>query len=233
MLIDRLGTGTLSNRMVRILYEVASFAYETKSHSRSTDLARDSRQAAVMNQRAVALDQQILRWYEDATTHVRHNSNSPSHDKWAQGSAIASMYRDMRTACIWNQCRSARILLHQALLQSAHHPSVLFSGELSHSQSQSVIYRTTDDILESAPFCLGDSPDAGPGGQRLPRQSLRGYFLIWSLQTVIRCPFISEDQFKATQAILRRIGQEFGITYAFSLARGEPCGMNASLSTWR
>ncbi|KUJ09759.1 uncharacterized protein LY89DRAFT_740831 [Mollisia scopiformis] len=120
---------------------------------------------------------------------------------------------------LWNKHRAARILLHQTLLDGL---DAMDSGRLSSinqdqkSISKSVIKEMADFILLSIPFSLGDVPL--PPSLNGPK-SVGGYFLVWSLQVLLRCPSVSDDQQNQAKNALLRIGRRCGLSYATIFAK--------------
>lgn len=134
------------------------------------------------------------------------------------------IYRGFWSEALWNKHRGAVITLNQALLarldavKSSHPdndsetPDVM---ALRH-KAKITIQTMIRDIFASVPFSLGDVPSHITAG--LPK-SVAGYFLVWTLKVILRCPFASEEEQHLARAALLRIGRQFGISYAVKSAQ--------------
>lgn len=124
---------------------------------------------------------------------------------------------------IWNKHRASRILLHQTLLEAfdAHQYSGPDSAletfnEEQCASSRSTIQEIADFVFASIPFSLGDVPL--PTSIKGPK-SVGGYFLVWTLQVILRCPFVSDGQRTHAKHALLRVGKQCGISYATIFAQ--------------
>jgi hypothetical protein len=134
------------------------------------------------------------------------------------------IYRGFWSETLWNKHRSIIITLNQALLARL---DVAKSGyrdedfetngmsELRYKAKREIQYMI-GDILASTAFSLGDIPSQFTVG--MPK-SVGGYFLIWTLKVILRCPVASEEQRDLARAALLRIGRQFGISYAVKSAQ--------------
>ena len=132
------------------------------------------------------------------------------------------VYRGFWSEALWNKHRAGVIVLHQALLAR------LDAARPTHGDSEAVDvaelrYRATlaiqvmiHDIFASIPFSLGDILSYKKTS--LPK-SVGGYFLVWTLMVILRCPVASEDQKNLARAALVRIGRQFGLCYAVKSAQ--------------
>lgn len=134
------------------------------------------------------------------------------------------IYRGFWSETLWNKHRSVIITLSQALLARL---------DVAKSSSRDEDFETNDiielrykvtreiqimvrDILASIAFSVGDIPSQFTVG--MPK-SVGGYFLIWTLKVILRCPVASEEQRDLARAALLRIGRQFGISYALKSAQ--------------
>lgn len=128
-------------------------------------------------------------------------------------------YSGFWTVGIWNKHRATRILLHQLLLELLQSMEEIqqranmdvCSLNYLEVKSHAIIQEMTGDILASVPFSLGE--------MSVPPKSVGGYFLVWSLQTIIRCPFASSQQHDEAIAVLERVGRQCGIRCATMIAK--------------
>jgi hypothetical protein len=124
------------------------------------------------------------------------------------------VYPSIWSAGVWNKHRATRILLHQALLENPDAAEFEHITSSNPEASLTLIRRLIGDIFDSIPFSLGDiasSSDAAP-------KSVGGYFLVWTLRVVIRCPFATAEQQREAKAFLWRVGKQCGISLAASIA---------------
>jgi len=117
--------------------------------------------------------------------------------------------------------RAARIILHQRFLEvplpmESSRLTPIYEQRAQRAVSQLIILDMTAAILASIPFSLGDIERKTKGAVPI---SIGGYFLVWSLQVILRCPFITLDQRMIARTSLERIGRECGISYATLYAR--------------
>ncbi len=120
-----------------------------------------------------------------------------------------------------SQHRAARIILHQRFLEvplptQSSREAPIYEHSAQRAVSQSIILDMTAAILASIPFSLGDMERKTKGALPI---SIGGYFLVWSLQIILRCPFITIDQRMIARTSLEKIGRECGISYATLYAR--------------
>lgn len=133
------------------------------------------------------------------------------------------IYRGFWSETLWNKHRSVIITLDQALL--ARLDAVRSDHRKPDFETSDIIelrYKVTHeiqimirDILASIAFSVGDIPSQFT--VVMPK-SVGGYFLIWTLKIILRCPVASEEQRDLARAALLRIGRQFGINYAVKSA---------------
>jgi hypothetical protein len=154
------------------------------------------------------LDDQFCQWEEDAF--VCYGARSFLQSTETQYTVYPSIW----SAGVWNKHRATRILLHQALLENPDTAEFEHMTSSNPEVSLALIRRLIGDIFDSIPFSLGDitsSSDAVP-------KSVGGYFLVWALRVVIRCPFATAEQQRKAKAFLWRVGKQCGISLAASIA---------------
>ncbi|KAH7312052.1 hypothetical protein BKA65DRAFT_159393 [Rhexocercosporidium sp. MPI-PUGE-AT-0058] len=162
------------------------------------------------------LEEELCQWNKSASISLSYqkvrsedSSNETKHDN----------YSGFWSVGVWNKHRATRILLHQLLLELFQavregQPSVNINNcslNQLRQNSQNIIQEMTGDILASVPFSLGE--------MSFPPKSVGGYFLVWSLQTIIRCPFTSLQQNHEALAMLARVGRQCGIKCATMIAK--------------
>jgi len=162
------------------------------------------------------LEEELCQWNKSASISLSYqkvrsedSSNETKRDN----------YSGFWSVGVWNKHRATRILLHQLLLELFQavregQPSVNINNcslNQLRQNSQNIIQEMTGDILASVPFSLGE--------MSFPPKSVGGYFLVWSLQTIIRCPFTSLQQNHEALAMLARVGRQCGIKCATMIAK--------------
>ncbi|PVH86275.1 hypothetical protein DL98DRAFT_11453 [Cadophora sp. DSE1049] len=160
------------------------------------------------------LEKELCDWNDAASVSMSYQR---VRSKAASASIKHDNYSGFWTLSVWNKHRATRILLHQLLLELLQavegiEDTDFFSIDQQQVDSQSVILETTADILASAPFALGE--------MSLPPKSVGGYFLVWSLQTILRCPFTTHQQHHEARAVLEKGGRQCGIKCATMIAKG-------------
>jgi hypothetical protein len=154
------------------------------------------------------LDEQFCQWEEDAF--VCYGARSSLQYTETQYSVYPSIW----SVGVWNKHRATRILLHQALLESPDAAEFDKTAPSSPEASLALVRRLIGDIFDSIPFSLGDIAschDVAP-------KSVGGYFLVWALRVVIRCPFATAEQQREAKVFLWRVGKQCGISLAASIA---------------
>ena len=186
--------------------EVNSVILADRAHSSYRDLLRGF----------TALEKDLCNWNKAASLSMSyHQVRSENH----AASIKHDNYSGFWALSIWNKHRATRILLHQLLLELYQAMGDMQKLEdvdlLSINQqqltSQAIIQEMTGDILSSAPFALGE--------MSVPPKSVGGYFLVWSLQTILRCPFTSHKEHHEARAVLEKVGRQCGIKCAVMIAQ--------------
>jgi hypothetical protein len=224
-LLELLDQSSMASRMMWMMYDVGRFIAEVKANSHHES---QSQRLCDTTLQVHKLERQFQDWFDDAHITMGFQKGSRADDSALLLLPTPDIYPDIWTASVWNKCRALRILVHKTLLEmheeTLPHPSEgdILRSEFPRSNSFSVIQGMTRDVLASVPFSFGDIPDGGFATERPAPRSLGGYFLIWSLQTVFRCPYTSPEQHSRVRTILLRIGKEFGVGYASNLVQAVP-----------
>ncbi|KAG4443538.1 hypothetical protein IFR05_001011 [Cadophora sp. M221] len=163
-----------------------------------------------------ALEEELCHWNKSALISLSYQKVEPESPSTEMRH---DSYSGFWTAGIWNKHRATRIILHQLLLELLQSIEKIQpprnidvnSLETLRLKSQDIIQEMTADILASVPFSLGE--------MSIPSKSVGGYFLVWSLQTIIRCPFTSSRQHSEALAVLERVGRQCGIRCATMIAK--------------
>jgi len=144
---------------------------------------------------AVLIDLQYQQWADSLPTPWRPRifckSGKTSADRAnAEVTSIGIpqyVYEDVYVAWASNNCRAARIHLHEVLLYCVslieRHPSTGASSYIEETriQSRMIISVMISDICASTDFCLGDINSVGDPAPTEYRMPLRGYLMIWPL----------------------------------------------------
>lgn len=209
-LINFLDLSQPSNQMCRNMQRVSQWVAEVNSEIVAGHVHSPYRDLLLV---FIDLENQLCDWNDAASV-------SMSYQRVGSEDAPATIkhdnYSGFWTLSVWNKHRATRILLHQLLLElfqavEGIEETDLFSIDQQRIDSQAVILEMTTDILASAPFSLGE--------MSVPPKSVGGYFLIWSLQTILRCPFISHKQHHEARAVLEKVGRQCGIKCATLIAK--------------
>ena len=176
-------------------------------------------------QRFKKLENDNHQWDSDARIAIPYQTTACIvRDHPHLGGQKYHIYRGFWSEILWNKHRSVIIILNQALLarldaaRSAHR-----NLDFETSDIIELRYKVTHeiqimirDILASIAFSVGDIPSQFTVG--IPK-SVGGYFLIWTLKVILRCPVASEEQRDLAREALLRIGRQFGISYALKSAQ--------------
>ncbi|KAF8853862.1 hypothetical protein BDZ45DRAFT_62941 [Acephala macrosclerotiorum] len=218
-LVKLLDPTTLANRMIINKFEVSKFVAYVNTKILSGQI---SRQWDGIWQEFQRLENEFLIWDVEASQEfgfVQVQRPSMTGDK----PYVYHSYLGFWILSIWNKHRAARTLLHQTLLEAIDaieytslESSPFALNEELHASSKSIIQEMADFTFASIPFSLGDVPlpstISGP-------KSVGGYFLVWVLQVILRCPFVSEAQRRQAKDALLRVGKQCGISYATIFAQ--------------
>jgi hypothetical protein len=169
------------------------------------------------------IEDKYLDWNMTASQQIGFIQNEQPASSAYSEPFIYHSYLGFWTLSTWNKHRASRILLHQSLLEgldarlsSNSSPDMITSNQEQYEASVLIIEQMADFVLASIPFSLGDVPL--PSCLSTPK-SVGGYFLVWSLQVILRCQYLSEHRRKRASDALLRIGRQCGISYATIFAR--------------
>lgn len=152
---------------------------------------------------AVLIDLQYQQWADSLPTPWRPRIfRKPGKDPTDRFTAHASsiglpwyVYEDVYVAWASNNCRAARIHLHEVLLHCVSlielHPHSETSRYIEETRitSRDIISEMISDICASIDFCLGDVDSVGDPAPTEYRMPLRGYLMIWILwRTYVSAP---------------------------------------------
>ena len=135
---------------------------------------------------AILIDVQYQQWIESLPVPWRarsfHRPGTNSNDAFPQ-----YVYEDVYVAWASNNCRAARIHLHEVLLhcisliEKHAHPEIYFDAEETRIQSRAIISEMIEEICACTDFCLGDIDSVGNLAVTNYRMPLHGYLMIWTL----------------------------------------------------
>ena len=130
-------------------------------------------------------------------------------------------YHDIQVAKIWNQQRSARIILHEFLLAICEqvYPQHRIRDndnylETLRKRSVEVIALMASQICASIPFNLRRLSADGRGCSSDAQQVAGACALIWPLETIAKCCFTSEHHRLTARVTLAEIGNTIGVRQA-------------------
>ena len=140
---------------------------------------------------------------------------------------FVQLHRDVWIAYEWNYHRTARIILHEQLLECLDRLQSVYSGSqgpspmdlcLLKEASISIIRALVDEVLFTVPQSLGDvdhegnimhTPSPGPNCQ-----AVGGYFLLWSIKTIKVTRSATEEQREVAKEVFERIRECTGMKSA-------------------
>jgi hypothetical protein len=222
-LINLLDSSSLSHRMTINMYHVSMLVAKVKAEAISATYYHlwDGFLRAFE-----AIERQYIQWERDAMILIGYQKKECPDKSAGSHPSVHSCYHIYQgpwTTSIWNKHRAARIILHQTFLDVVSPVTTGSDCNMFHSDncdwsavSRSIIQDMINDILASVPFSLGDIPTMYT---TTSPKSVSGYFLIWSLQVIIRCTFASKEQQNDARSILLRVGRQCGISYATIFAQ--------------
>jgi hypothetical protein len=174
------------------------------------------------------LERDNRQWNEDAKIAFPYQTIKPTTGDHLDAELTFEtqyhIYRGFWSEALWNKHRGGIIALNQALLARLDAAKSSCADEdFDTPDTIALRYKATHtiqamirDIFASIAFSFGDIPSYNTSG--LPK-SVAGYFLVWSLKIILRCPVASEQQRNLARASLLRIGKQFGISYAVKSAQ--------------
>lgn len=165
---------------------------------------------------AEEIDQQLEEWEAGMTgrwrrchaTHLLSNTTIEVDIEY---------YSDIQVGKVWNQCRCARISLHEAILQILEQLISMGVGEQlmpKVRRSARVITSMLSAICDSIPFHL---QQVDSRGELMPQTSMRvlgGEHLLWPLEVVFTSPWSTDSQRDRARKTLEEIGTGLGLRQA-------------------
>ncbi|TAQ89379.1 hypothetical protein B7494_g2269 [Chlorociboria aeruginascens] len=139
------------------------------------------------------------------------------------------LHRDVWIAYEWNYYRTARIILHEHLLQcldryqgSNYSPSLLTALDSFRETATMAIRTLVNEILSTVPQSLGDVDHEGriirdSGGPSICK-GLGGYFLLWPIKISKNTRSARPEQRSAAQTVFERIRECTGMKSALGEA---------------
>jgi hypothetical protein len=220
-LVKLLDTSSHASRMIISMFHVSIFAANTYQDLQSRDSDRIWNNSIL--QEFEKIDRESHQWNADATISIPYQTVQSSPGDKVDSTFTTSevqhhVYRGFWSASLWNKHRASRIVLHQALLarldaaKSSYTDEDFESLAMIHHRCKATlaIQVMIHDIFASIPWSLGDITSSSSIGPK----SIGGYFLVWALRVIVKCPVASEDQRNRARAALLRIGTQFGINHA-------------------
>jgi hypothetical protein len=133
-------------------------------------------------------------------------------------------YTDVWFASLWAGHRTSRLMLNETMITLARRLNIPAVAERAIIVMQQMLSASA-----SIAFLLGDVQvrtdrsgheflDMGIDSRVRQGGGAGAYFLVWSLRHVVSCEFASETQIKTASEALVRIGAQFGVKQAFTLA---------------
>lgn len=125
------------------------------------------------------------------------------------------LHRDVWIAYEWNYHRTARIILHEQLLECLDR---LDSPDLR-ARSIAIIQTLITEILSTVPQMMGDiDSDGRPINNQNLSRGIGAYFLLWPIKVVKSTVSATPDQKRAAQDIFERIRDCTGMKTALGNA---------------
>ena len=137
------------------------------------------------------------------------------------------LHPDVWIAYEWNYHRTARIILHEHLLECLDRLQSLYSGSKGtfptdlHSMRQaslSTIRALVDEVLSTVPQSLGDIDDEGKiveySSVTPKSKGVGGYFLLWPMKMIKTMRSPTEEQKHIAQCVFERIREYTGMKFA-------------------
>jgi hypothetical protein len=228
-----LGTSSTASRMVTGMYEVSKLLASAKS-----DAAHDSpnpKSYSAFLRDAWIIDGNLRSWDGDALLTLPYEVSYPPskhRDLFPCQKVEYHAYSNIWAAGNWNKHRAARIILHQRILETLDKspPTDLDDQPRLSEQtalSLSIIYKMVHDVFASVAYSIG----ATAGSKSNFPRGVGGYFLIWSLKVILRCPFISAEQYFTARDVLWRVGKECGIGHAVIFSQNLTAASGNSMHT--
>ncbi|KAL3470775.1 hypothetical protein BJX99DRAFT_238891 [Aspergillus californicus] len=143
------------------------------------------------------------------------------------------VYGSISISYTWNNYRSARLILHEMIIEAATELEELFPYEISGEyttlliQSQQICHQLVEDIVATVPFHLGAAIDDNTyparstseqgGNERASPAS--GLTLAWPLLVAANSGFASQELRRWIITVLDRVGYSMGHNQALAMAK--------------
>jgi hypothetical protein len=241
------GTVNLAHEMLWISQICASITDLLPSRARYDSCRERERSTQLLNllQEAEEVNAILDRQYSaDVTPMWRFrditqpkDSHAPTLPRPRTSYQPMHLYSNINTATRWNSIRTARIVLHQTILECFSYLGTFHAITNHTPQSwalfQSATYekstRTIDamvaDIIASVPYVIGEVDSQGRPLPQLAGKVPGGIPLQWALWTSISCPFASRERNIQARMAMERLGSVLGFRKAMFLARSGGSGI--------
>ncbi|KAK5032589.1 hypothetical protein LTS07_003998 [Exophiala sideris] len=134
-------------------------------------------------------------------------------------------YVDVWFASLWAGHRTSRLMLNETMLRIARRLNLPYAQQ----DATTIMQEMCTETCASIPFSLGDIQVRTDGMGRevlemnIDSRTKKGagagaYFVVWSLRHVVSCEFASEAQVQSASEALVRVGAQYGIKQALTLA---------------
>ncbi|KAH8598762.1 hypothetical protein B0O99DRAFT_591386 [Bisporella sp. PMI_857] len=172
------------------------------------------------------LDQKSTTWRARPSWSFKsiHRSRITQHDEQVPHFPDeVQLHRDIWIAYEWNYRRTARIILHEHLLQCLDrlqetplsNTHTLVEISFAKAVSKSIIISLVDKVLSTVPQSLGDIDHEGHILKNAPgvkiASGIGGYFLLWPIRVIKKTPFATTSQHQVTNAVFERIRECTGM----------------------
>lgn len=140
---------------------------------------------------------------------------------------FVQLHRDVWIAYEWNYHRTARIIMHEHLLECLDRLESVYSDAQGafltnlYSSRQAcitIITALVDEVLSTVPQSLGDIDHEGrlmENSSSTPRcKGVGGYFLLWPIKVTKGTRFATAEQRRAAQGVFERIREYTGMKSA-------------------
>lgn len=137
---------------------------------------------------------------------------------------FVQLHRDVWIAYEWNYHRTARILLHENLLNCLDRLDTIYSEKQEvipvdsaslRETSVSTIQYLVDEVISTVPQMLGDIDNEGKiMSDELGRKictGIGGYFLLWPIRVIKSSKYALQDQIETAQTVFERVRECTGM----------------------
>ena len=167
------------------------------------------------------LDQAATTWRHGpawAFKTLHRTQLTQDEDILARWPEYIELHRDVWIAYEWNYHRTARIIMHEHLLECLDRLHSMCSGEQAalrpvlcsfEESSITIIKGLVDEVLATVPQSLGDIDHEGNFCANLPGskscQGIGGYFLLWSIKVIKSTRSVTSQQRAMAEEVFERI----------------------------